>query len=125
MKDEISQFYESESKTIPFPNVFELFQNLEYGSVLSVGCKLLHETGCRISELNTLKPNMIYDGVIYFYPGKNQGSSMRNERISEKLQNEIKRYRKYNRVPGNQILGVDHSTFRRYFTRERKRLHNL
>jgi integrase len=113
-KTTYSMRQEPDGQGIPFRLVRELFLIVEYGSICSVGIKLLHYTGCRIAELDNMQRSKICDGYIYWECGKNQ-HGWRKEYLPADFIAELEYYWKRNRMPIDNVLGVSSDTFTRYF----------
>ena len=120
-----NSFYEMEGRALPFDVIKNLFLSLKYASTLSIGCKLLYYTGCRIAELEEMKKENIINGFLYWRCGKNQTKHFRKEYLPCKFIEEIKTYWKTNRTPYDKIMGVKSDAFRMYFVKNRHRLNNI
>ena len=112
---------EPEGLGIPFSMVRELILFCEYGSILSVGCKILHFTGCRIRELDNMEKSKLQGNWLYWKCGKNQ-HGWRKEYLPSEFVAELEYYWKRNRTPQDKIMGVSSDTFTRYFRKIRKNL---
>lgn len=108
---------EAEGHGIPFSLVREILMYCTYGSIHSIGTKLLFYTGCRISELDNMHKSKIHEGNIYWKCGKNQ-TGWRKEYLPSEFIAELEYYWKRNRTAQDQVLGVSSETFSRYFRKD-------
>lgn len=106
--------YETDGDGIPLDLVSEMLNACEYASHVSVGCKLLMQTGARISELDYMHKHNLKGNWIYWAKGKNQ-TGARSEYLSDDLIEEIKEHWKQYKTKDIQILSVSHTTFGRYW----------
>lgn len=113
----VSLAQEPDGAGIPFRLVQELIWAVRYGSVHSIGTKLLFYTGCRIAELDNMHKSKIYQNYIYWKCGKNQ-HGWRKEYLPPEFIVELECYWKNNRTPHDQVLGISSDTFTRYFRRD-------
>lgn len=113
--------HETEGRGIPFHIVNKLLERLPYASTMSVGIKLLIFTGSRIQELENMKRCMLQENYIYWKCGKNQ-NGWRKEYLPNDFIKEMQEYWNNERIEQNNMINVKPNTFRRYFTRLRKRL---
>lgn len=113
----LKQIYDNESYAVPIPAVQEVVDFLPYASTERVMFQMLFFTGCRVSELDRMQPNLIYEGVLYWQPGKGQ-KGHRKEALPESYLKEIKQYRATHRVSESKLFGCNANTFRKYFDRD-------
>lgn len=105
------------SHAVPFKNVLEAIEFMQYGTDLRVMFEMLFLTGCRIHELNSMETSNIVGNRIYWKLGKNQHTS-RVEVLPLSYLKELKHYREHNRVYGKRMFGISGDTFRRYFNKD-------
>ena len=108
-----------EAHSIPFHNVMDALNAMRYGSMERIGFQLLFFTGCRVSELDNMKPSQIFpkanrNAEIRWKLGKNQ-KAWRHEEIPMDLVKEIEYYRRNSRTIAGRLLGVNSTAFRRKF----------
>lgn len=110
--------YEVDSYAIPFGNVKEVLDLLEYGNQVRVMFEMLALTGCRISELDSFRVDQLHkvsDGwVVFWKPGKKQ-RGVRKERLPDAFVNELRYCREHFRVKGCRMFSFKSCTFRRRF----------
>lgn len=106
--------HDIEGHTIPFRNAIEPIRFLPRGNVIRVMYTLAFLTGCRLCELDRMIPSMLFDNWIYWFPGKRQ-TDFRKEKLPGWFLEELKLYRRHNRVPEDKFFGISHDSFRRYF----------
>jgi len=85
-----------------------------YLQTVRVMVGMLQWTGCRIRELERMRPDLVFGNVIYWPIGKNQ-RGMRKEYLPDEFLRELAEYRRRNRVPEGNLFGVSEETFTRYF----------
>lgn len=106
--------YDTDGNGIPLKLVAEMLNACEYASPVSIGCKLLMQTGARISELDAMYKQNLKGNWLYWGKGKNQKGA-RCEYLSDDLIQEIKEHWKQYKTQQQQILSVSHTTFGRYW----------
>jgi len=110
----------NDSHAIPFTSLIEAVDIMEYGSDVSVMFQMLFLTGCRISELDNMDVDHLFQidekkFIIYWRTGKK--GRIRKECLPYFYIKELNHYRKYNRVHAKRLFGIENNTFRRYFNR--------
>jgi len=106
-----------EGRGIPFNQVLEASRIIPYASDVSVMFKMLFLTGCRITELNSMKKSKLIGNVVYWPLGKNQ-RTWRKEILPDFYIKELMEYRATHRVYQDRLFGISHFTFKRYFNRD-------
>lgn len=110
-----------EGQAVPLGRIKEVIDYLPYGNQIRVMFQFLAVTGCRISELNKMRPDRILKSQDKYFLiwalGKNQ-KSFRKEELPGHLIEELKEYRKDQRCCQNKLFGISSETFRRMFNRD-------
>lgn len=114
---QVKQIIDNEMYAVPIPFVRQALQLMEYASTERVMFQMLYFTGCRVSELDHMKPELLHENTIYWQPGKGQVGT-RKEVLPEAYIKELAAYRSTHRVSSNQLFGPKATTFRRYFDRD-------
>lgn len=113
----IKEIIDSETYAVPLPYVRQALQLMAYASTERVMFQMLYYTGCRVSELDKMSPDLIHDNTIYWRPGKGQVGT-RKEALPEPYIKELQEYRRTHRVAQNKLFAPKATTFRRYFDRD-------
>ena len=87
-----------------------------YLRAVRVMAGMLQWTGCRIKELERMRPDLLFGNALYWPIGKNQ-TGMRKEYLPDEYLAELAEYRRRNRVSDGQLFGIREETFTRYFNR--------
>lgn len=106
--------HDTEGHALPITAIQDALDLMEYASVERVMFEMLVYTGCRIQELNLMKPRHLYGDTLYWPCGKNQ-SGWRKEKLPIGYVLELNEYRQTHRVPESMLFGVSAETFRTYF----------
>lgn len=106
-----------DSIAIPLSEIKKVFSVLECGSTTSVYFKILTFTGCRVCEIENMRPECLEGNVLYWEKGKNQ-TGWRKAILPHSLVKEIERYRETHNVPQNRLFAAKGHSFRRYFNRD-------
>lgn len=109
--------YTAEGHAIPFEDVAKAAQSMAYGSTLRVMFLMLHYTGCRISELETMEVTLICNKTIHWRVGKNQ-TGFRKVELPEEYLIELQHFRNTHKVPQSFLFPIKASTFRRRFNKD-------
>jgi len=114
---EVRPITDNESYAVPIQAVREVLDFLPYASTERVMFQMLFYTGCRASELDRMTPELIYENLIYWEPGKGQ-KGFRKEALPIPYIKELACYRETHRVRTNKLFSCTTGTFRRYFDRD-------
>lgn len=106
--------HDNDSKAVPIPAIKELLDFLPYASTERVMIEMLFYTGCRTSELNHMRPEMIIDRYIYWELGKNQHHH-RKEPLPDAFLDEIRAYRETHRVSTARVFSMTSESLRARF----------
>lgn len=104
-------------KGIPFEDVLEAINKMEYASTERVMFGMLALTGCRIMELGVMTRNKLIGNILYWRLGKNQRGTWRQEYIPSGYIEELKEYWKRAKIPPGKIFAPRGDTFSRYFNK--------
>lgn len=108
---------EDNGHSIPFEDVAEAINFKPYGDPLRVMLQMLFYTGCRMSELDNMKPELLVNNWLYWGLGKNQ-KGFRKVKLPDRFISELAFYRSKHKVSQANIFGIKHTTFRRMFNRD-------
>jgi integrase len=117
-QQEIIIDHKVEGMAIPIKEITAAISKMTYASDISVMFKMLLLTGCRISELDSLRIRNLFDNTFYFIPGKNQKRKPRKVVLPREYIKELVEYRKTNRVYSDRMFHISNVTFRKYFNRD-------
>lgn len=109
--------HDNDSRAIPFTRIQEVFDKVPRAHPVRVMFRMAFLTGCRLSELTTMKVKFIRDGYIYWELGKNQ-SSFRKEKLPADFLAELTEYRNNHCMKGGRVFHITHNTLRRMFNRD-------
>jgi len=106
-----------DAKAISLDEVQRAYDILPYGTATRVMFGMLALTGCRISELDRMRRDMIYGDVLHWFLGKKQ-RNVRKIRLPAWFLSELRYHHELEPPTLQRMFSISSETFRRYFNRD-------